>query len=64
MKTRDELLQEYLDQLREQVIVTEPSEYTHARVAMIKDYLQRPSHEQHRLINFEIHWREQEEKNK
>jgi len=59
---RDLLLQEYLDILRNQINITttEADSYTQARVSLIKEYLEKPSHERYWLIKFEQHWREEQ----
>ena len=54
--TEQELIQQYVEQLKSNIKVTEHNEYTHARVALIKEYIEKPSHEQYWLIEFERHW--------
>lgn len=62
---RDQLLQDYLHQLQNQVNITttEADSYTSARVALIKEYLQKPMSQRHHLIMFERHWREENDRN-
>lgn len=55
MNTQD-LIKEYYKQLRENIQIADHDEYTHARVALIKEYIEKPSHEQYWLIEFERHW--------
>jgi hypothetical protein len=52
----DQLIVEYFQQMRENIHETDHNEYTHSRVALIKEYLEKPSHEQYWLILFERHW--------
>jgi hypothetical protein len=57
--THDELIQQYYEQMREGIVETQPNAYTQGRVALIKEYIEKPSHEQYWLIMFERHWRDE-----
>lgn len=57
MNEHDEkLIKEYFQQLRANITQPERTDYTLTRVQMIKEFIEKPSHEQHHLINFERHW--------